>query len=151
MNAPGVRIASERDFAAIAVLFDAYRQFYGRAPELSLATRFIRDRMQKNESVILVAENSDKQLVGFCQLYPGFCSVLAAPIYTLYDLFVTPSARRTGAGRALLIGANELALKRGVARMDLSTAKTNVPAQSLYESLGWIRDQVFYAYNKSVK
>jgi ribosomal protein S18 acetylase RimI-like enzyme len=107
--------------------------------------------MQNDESVILVAENLDRQIVGFCQLYPGFCSVLAAPIYTLYDLFVAPSARHTGAGRALLVGAHELAAQRGVARMDLNTAKTNVPARSLYESLGWVRDEVFYAYNKSVK
>jgi hypothetical protein len=26
-------------------------------------------------------------------MYPSFCSVEAAPIYTLYDLFVSPLAR----------------------------------------------------------
>jgi ribosomal protein S18 acetylase RimI-like enzyme len=32
--------------------------------------------------------------------------------------------------------------------MELSTAKSNTVAQSLYESLGWERDEAFYVYNK---
>ncbi len=34
--------------------------------------------------------------------------------------------------------------------MDLATARTNVQAQSLYESLGWIRDDEFLTYNLNV-
>ena len=30
----------------------------------------------------------------------------------------------------------------------LTTAKTNTQAQALYESQGWMRDEIFYAYNK---
>ena len=33
---------------------------------------------------------------------------------------------------------------------DLTTAKTNLPAQALYESMGWIRDEVFYTYNRDL-
>jgi len=36
-------------------------------------------------------------------------------------------------------------------RMDLTTAKTNHAAQALYESLGWVRDEVFFAYNRRVQ
>jgi ribosomal protein S18 acetylase RimI-like enzyme len=77
--------------------------------------------------------------------------VAAAPIYSLYDLFVRPDARKSGAGRVLLLAAEQHAAHNGFARMDLTTAKTNLSAQSLYESLGWIRDEVFYAYSKSVQ
>jgi ribosomal protein S18 acetylase RimI-like enzyme len=38
----------------------------------------------------------------------------------------------------------------GVARMDLSTAYSNVQAQALYESLGWVRDTVYFVYNRSL-
>ena len=89
-------------------------------------------------------------LVGFCQLYPSFCSVEAKPIYVLYDLFVAPTTRKTGAGRALMLAAEARARADGKARTDLTTAKTNLRAQALYESLGWVRDEVFYAYNKAV-
>lgn len=41
-----------------------------------------RERLRQNESVLIVAETGARQLIGFCQLYPMFCSVRAAPTYT---------------------------------------------------------------------
>ena len=89
-------------------------------------------------------------LVGFCQLYPTFCSVRAARTYTLYDLFVSPEARGTGAGRLLMLAAEAHATRAGVARMELSTARDNTIAQSLYESLDWVRDEAFFVYSKTL-
>jgi len=86
--------------------------------------------------------------IGLCQCYPTFCSVIAAPILALYDLFVAPEARRLGAARALMLAAEQEARQQGKARLDLTTAKSNLPAQRLYESLGWQRDEVFLIYNR---
>lgn len=61
---------------------------------------------------------------------------MAAKIGVLYDLFVDSAARKTGAGRALMLAAHEYAAKNGMTRLDLSTAKNNLKAQALYESLG---------------
>jgi ribosomal protein S18 acetylase RimI-like enzyme len=144
------RLATLKDLSNIAALFDAYRQFYEQPADLTLATQYIGDRMRRNESVILLAENDQHAAVGFCQLYPTFCSVEAKPIFALYDLYVQPSARQLGVGKLLLQAAEQHARENGLARMDLTTAKTNYPAQSLYESLGWVRDEVFLAYNKAV-
>jgi ribosomal protein S18 acetylase RimI-like enzyme len=151
MSTLRTRIATLADLDVIAPLFDAYRQFYEQAPNLALARSFIRDRLQNNESVILLASNERQQVIGFCQLYPTFCSVEAKPIYSLYDLFVDPEARRSGAGKVLLQAAEKLAAERGKARMDLTTARTNKPAQNAYEALGWVRDEVFFAYSKVVE
>lgn len=139
-----------RDIRAVAQLFDAYRQFYEQAPNLSLAEQFIAARLQGAESVILVAEGAQQAVTGFCQLYPTFCSVDASPIYSLYDLFVLPEHRKTGTGRLLLLAAEDQARRNGKSRMDLTTAKTNFPAQALYASLGWKRDEVFYGYSKTI-
>lgn len=145
-----IRQARQDDILAIAQLFDLYRQFYEQQPDLPLAQAFIGERLRNQESVILVAEDARSVLVGFCQLYPTFCSVEAKPIYALYDLFVVPSARKEGVGRQLLQAAEATAAAQGKARMDLTTARTNKQAQSLYESLGWVRDDVFFAYNRRV-
>jgi ribosomal protein S18 acetylase RimI-like enzyme len=144
------RLCQPPDLATVASLFDQYRQFYEQPSDQALALRFITERFERHESVILVAETDAGELVGFCQLYPTFCSVEAQPIYALYDLFVVPSARKSGAGRRLLQAAEALAQAEGKARMDLTTARSNLPAQSLYESLGWVRDDVFLAYNRRV-
>lgn len=145
-----IRPATADDLPAVAALFDQYRQFYEQAPDAALALQFITERFARQESVLLVAQDEAGALVGFCQLYPSFCSVEAKPIYVLYDLFVAPSARKSGAGRALMQAAEARARADGKARMDLTTAKTNLRAQGLYESLGWVRDEVFYAYNRPV-
>ncbi len=150
MNDIHTRVASLADLDTIAPLFDAYRQFYQQAPDLSLARRFIAQRLQNGESVVLLACDAAGQPIGFCQLYPSFCSVEAQPIYSLYDLFVAPAARRSGVGHRLLQAAEQLAVTHGKARMDLTTARDNHAAQSVYESLGWVRDDVFLAYSKRV-
>ncbi len=145
-----VRLADVTDLNQVARLFDLYRQFYDQQPDLNLAKNFIEDRLINNETTIFVAADINGDLVGFCQMYPTFCSVVAAPIYVLYDLFVLPTVRRGGVGRKLLIAAEKYAIDAGATRMDLTTAKTNAGAQALYESLGWDRDDVFYSYCKNI-
>ncbi|WP_224013506.1 GNAT family N-acetyltransferase [Paraburkholderia tropica] len=148
-----IRQYAARDLDAVARLFNDYRVFYEQPSNLPLATQFIAQRTQANESVLLVADTGDTgdhALAGFCQLYPSFCSVEAAPIYVLYDLFVAESARRAGVAKHLLQAAAAHAKRDGKVRMDLTTAKTNLKAQALYESLGWKRDEVFYTYNLTI-
>jgi len=45
-------------------LFDQYRVFYKKESDLGLAERFIRERLDNNESVIYVAMDGDKP-IGF--------------------------------------------------------------------------------------
>ena len=144
------REAHPTDITAVAELFDLYRQFYEQPSDLPLAQQFIVDRLSNRDSVILVAESASSGLLGFSQLYPSFCSVEAKPIYVLYDLFVLPSTRKAGVGRLLLLAAEAKATAEGKTRMDLTTAHTNKAAQSLYESLGWMRDEVFVAYTRRI-
>lgn len=150
MTATVVREAVFDDLEQIAGLFNAYRQFYAQENDIALARQFISSRLTNHDSTIFVAVNDDQKIVGFCQLYPTFCSVIAAPICVLYDLFVDPSIRKTGAGKLLMLAAQAHAENNGFARLDLTTAKNNVVAQALYESLGWERDEIFYAYSKMV-
>lgn len=144
------RLATLDDIDQLATLFDAYRQFYELPPDLALSLQYILDRMLGNESVLILAEDETGAPAGFCQMYPTFCSLAAAPIYALYDLFVVPEARKFGAGRALMLAAEAHALRNGAVRLDLTTAKTNLPAQCLYSGLGWKRDDIFYAYSKTL-
>ncbi|OYU43890.1 MAG: GNAT family N-acetyltransferase [Burkholderiales bacterium PBB4] len=143
-----MRKADVQDVDALAPLFDAYRQFYEQAADPALAVQFIHARLSTGQSTILLATTADGRAVGFCQLYPSFCSVIAQAIGVLYDLFVAPEARQGGTGRALMQAAEYYAKTVGWARLDLTTAKTNTQAQALYESQGWVRDDIFYAYNK---
>ena len=140
-----IRHATFADLALVAPLFDAYRQFYGQHSDLIIAGQFLNDRLTRNESIALVAENGGGAAIGFVQLYPSFSSILAAPMYVLSDLFVTPEARRRGVGTLLLQSAVETACATGAVRLELATEITNVSPQRLYESLGWQRED-FHLY-----
>lgn len=144
--APAVRLATLSDLPQIAALFDAYRQFYEQPADLARATTFIAERLQEHSSLILVAEDASATLVGFTQLYPLFDSVSARRSFVLYDLYIAHAARRQGVARALMQEAVQEAGRRGAGRLELQTARTNVPAQKLYEGLGWTRDEDFLIY-----
>jgi ribosomal protein S18 acetylase RimI-like enzyme len=150
MSNVSVRRAASTDIGRIAYLFDMYRQFYEQPPDLDLATHFISTRFDKNESILFVASIDAQDISGFCQLYPTFCSVEAARVLTLYDLFTSPESRSLGVGRSLMLAAEQHAIVEGYKRLDLTTAKTNSTAQALYEALGWKRDEVFYAYSRHI-
>jgi ribosomal protein S18 acetylase RimI-like enzyme len=141
------RLAAVSDVERVAPLFDAYRQFYGLAPDPELARQYLAERLSRGESVVLLAERAVGVSLGFVQMYPTFSSLRAARTFILYDLFVDPAARQRGVGRRLMEAAAEEARRRGAVSLVLSTAKTNHRAQRLYESLGWVRDEEFYEYN----
>jgi len=145
-----VRRATIQDLDRLVPLFDGYRQFYMQQPDLLIARQFLADRLVRSEAVVLIAEDRDEAAIGFVQLFPTFSSILAAPIYLLSDLFVTPAARRRGVGTQLLNAAAEIARAAGAVRLELSTAITNLPAQRLYDALGWKRDEEFYVYGLSL-
>ena len=142
--------AGREHIAEVARLFDLYRQFYECDADLALATRFITDRIEREESDIFVAVDGDSA-GGFVQLYPSFCSVDAVKIYILYDLYVDASARKSGIGEMLMNAATTWAREQGAARLDLLTEDNNLAGQHLYEKLGYKRtNEEFYAYSLQV-
>jgi GNAT superfamily N-acetyltransferase len=142
-----IRQATAADSAAVAPLFDAYRQFYGKPADLELASRFIGERLANGESTVFLAEDAEGEAVGFVQLYPTFSSVSAARVYVLNDLFIAPEARRGSVARRLMEAAANYARAQGAIRLSLSTGQANAAAQALYESEGWVRDQTYYHYS----
>ncbi|HEY9025041.1 MAG TPA: GNAT family N-acetyltransferase, partial [Burkholderiaceae bacterium] len=79
-----LRHATLDDLDQLAPLFDAYRRFYEQPGDVARAGAFLRGRMARGESTILVAEDGGR-LLGLCQLYPTWCSVAAARVFILSD------------------------------------------------------------------
>ncbi len=141
------RQATVHDLDALVPLFDDYRRFYGQASDLAGARAFLAARFAHHQSLILLAQDETGAGLGLVQLYPLFSSVRMARVYVLNDLFVATPARRRGVAAALLRAAADQARALGAAGLSLSTAHDNAPAQALYESLGWQRDDQFREYS----
>ena len=131
--------AGPADLDALAVLFDAYRQFYGQATDVPRARDWLRSRLRVGESVVLVAKRGGT-VVGFVRLYPMFSSVRTARTWILNDLFVDAGARRKGVARALLDAAAAFAREDGAMGISLETSQDNAAARALYRAAGWNED-----------
>lgn len=149
-NMVHIKQAGAAEIDAVVDLFDQYRMFYGQEPNLLLAKAFISERMDNNESVLLLAMDDDGNALGFTQLYPSFSSVSACRVWILNDLFVVQAARGQGVGRALMHAAKAHAKKTGVRRLVLETAADNYNAQKLYEALGYQRESGVFHYSLSI-
>ena len=121
-------------------LFDRYRQFYQQEPDLNKAESFIQERLAKNESVIFVALANERP-VAFTQLYPRYSSVRASKNWILNDLYVDADHRKQGIGEALIKKAMNFAKGEGATFVQLETAVDNFTAQSLYEAIGFEKQE----------
>lgn len=139
--------AETKDLEALIPMFDDYREFYEAGSDHAAARAFLKERTERGESVIFLAYSEGHEPVGFTQLYPSFSSVSLKRLWILNDLFVRSDVRRGGVARALLERARQHAIETGAKGLVLSTAVTNKPAQALYESCGWQRDEEFFQYH----
>lgn len=140
-----VVLANFEHLKELSVLFDQYRVFYKQSSNLAATTKFLQERFQNQDSTILVAiEHSS--IVGFTQLYPSFSSVSMKRIWILNDLFVAEASRKQGVGKLLMLTGENYARETEAVRIVLSTQISNIAAQSLYQFLGYCKDEEFYHY-----
>lgn len=140
-----IACANPADLDLLVPLFDGYRMFYEQASDPAGARTYLGERLDRHESVILLATRGGK-CVGFVQLYPGFSSIDMRRQWTLEDLFVVESSRKGGVAMALMNAARRHAEQTDAVRLVLATARTNSKAQALYESLGYTLDNEFLVY-----
>lgn len=144
-----IRKATLQDIVQLSVLFDSYRVFYEKESDIESAKLFLTERIQKNESEIFVAEDENKTLTGFVQLYPLFSSTRMKRFWLLNDLFVKQEERSKGISIALIDAAKELCVTSGSCGMMLETAKSNLIGNNLYPKTGFILDDEhnYYSWN----
>lgn len=142
-----IRKATVQDVSQLAELFDQYRIFYHKESDIPAAEKFLKERIENNDSEIFVAESDDK-LVGFVQLYPLFSSTRMKRYWLLNDLFVNENYRGKGFSKELIEEAKQLAKSTDACGVLLETGKSNDIGNKLYPSCGFeIYDEVnFYEW-----
>lgn len=145
-----VRPATIADLDQLVSLFEQYRAFYKREPDVEGARAFLGERLSRTDSAILLAVDSASPAsaaVGFVQLYPTFSSLRMGRALILNDLFVAPEYRRHGAARKLMDAARLFAEMSGAVSLSLETQKNNAQARALYEQLGYEAEEEFVTYS----
>ncbi len=83
----------------------------------------------------LIAE-ADGEAAGLALFFTNFSTWTGKPGLYLEDLFVRPSARGAGIGKAMLVHLARLAVARGCGRFEWSVLDWNEPAIGFYRALG---------------
>ena len=95
-----IRKASLEDIDQLSKLFDLYRMFYRQPSNVAACREFLMERLQRNESVVLIAVK-EGNVVGFIQFYPLFSSVGLQKTWLLNDVYVQEKERQHGIGSVL--------------------------------------------------
>ena len=83
-----------------------------------------------------VVAEVDGQPVGFALWFTTFSTFRGQPGLYLEDIFVRPSCRGRGIGKALLAAVARRAVERGCGRLEWSVLDWNAPAIGFYRALG---------------
>ncbi len=78
----------------------------------------------------------DNEPIGYALYFYSFSTFLGRPGMYLEDVFVRPSLRGKGIGKALLAELARIAVDRTCGRLEWAVLNWNEPAIGFYESLG---------------
>ena len=131
----GVREAGADDCAVVGRMLDDFNVEFGDATPGAdaLAARIAELIGDGDTHVLLIGDPPAGVSV------TRFRKSIWSPALECYlaELYVIPSLRGRGLGRALMEATIDFARARGADYMDLGTAETDVAARALYESLGF--------------
>jgi len=133
MSAPHYSIerAGAGDLAALAPLFDAYRQFFAGHCDMERSTGFLADRFAADDSVIFIARGAN-EAHGFIQR-----------IWFLSDLYVKEASRKAGIGQRLVERVVRHAEETGAASVMVELPHREPHLKAFYARLGFLPDELF--------
>ncbi len=131
-----IRHASEADIPTILMLVRALAE-YEREPEAVLLGEadLRRDGFGAKPLFECLIADDNGEPAGFAIYFPIYSTWRGASIH-LEDLFVVPSHRGHGIGKALLEAVAATAVERGCARLQWDVLDWNQPAIDFYRSRG---------------
>ena len=132
-----IRAAVPGDAALILTLVRELAAYERLAEEVQ-ATEELFDRAlfgERPSAEALIAERGG-ETVGYALFYPTFSTFLAIQGIWLEDLYVRPSHRKAGTGRALLAAVAAVLRERGGERLEWSALDWNALALGFYRGLG---------------
>lgn len=132
-----IRTATTHD-AALILRMVTELAIYEREPDAVVASEeMLREALFCDAPKVfaLICEQDDAA-VGFALYFYNFSTWLGRHGIYLEDLYVTPAARGSGAGKALLKAIARIAVEEGCGRYEWSVLRWNTPSIEFYESFG---------------
>jgi GNAT superfamily N-acetyltransferase len=135
------------DLPELLPMLRAYCDFYRVDPPddrlLALASALIDNPSEGEQHIAretgaIGPATSDRRgsPIGFATIYWTWQTLYAARVGVLNDLYVVPTSRGSGAGRALIERCRQRCRNHGAGKLVWETAPDNATAQLLYDGIG---------------
>lgn len=131
-----IRRAEPADAEAIIALIDALSAFVQDPPTRLTAEDIRRDGFGPDAWFQCFLAEQDSRPVGYAIAYPGFSSDHGGRGLHLADLYVDPSLRGTGLGRALMAAVARHGRERDALWLVWDVWVKNDTAKAFYEAIG---------------
>jgi len=129
---------ARREDVSVILRFITELAVYEREPQAVVATEdMLEDALfGDNPRVFALLCEQEGEPVGFALYFFNFSTWLGRHGIYLEDLYVTPAARGSGAGKALLQAVARIAVENGCGRYEWSVLRWNTPSIEFYEAWG---------------
>ena len=132
------RFANENDCRPILKFIRSLAKYEKMEDEVVATEALLREQLfeKKKAEVLFVMDGSTE--VGFALFFHNFSTFLGRAGIYLEDLYVRPSYRGKGYGKALLRELAHITVNRGCGRLEWACLDWNQPSIDFYKSLGAI-------------
>ncbi len=139
MSAPAfeIREASPADVETLLTLIRELAEYERLADQVETTEQLLERALfgERPSAEALIAVQGE-EAIGYALFFPTFSTFLAIQGIWLEDLYVRPSHRKAGAGRALLAAVAAKLRERGGRRLEWSALDWNELALGFYRGLG---------------
>lgn len=131
-----IRSATTDDVPLILEFIKALARFENEPDAVKTTSEdLLRDGFDEQPQFEVLIAERDEEPVGFALFFTTYSTWEGRPSLYLEDLFVVESARKHGAGRALMAKLAAICVERGYQRLELQVLDWN-PAREFYHRLG---------------
>jgi GNAT superfamily N-acetyltransferase len=132
-----IRTATLDDVPLILQFIKELAEYEKLADEVCATEESIRDNLfgSRNVAEVLLGFEGT-QPAGFALFFHNFSTFLGKPGIYLEDLFVRPTFRDRGYGKALMVQLARIAVERDCGRFEWWVLNWNTPSIEFYRSLG---------------
>ena len=130
------RFATEKDVGLILEFIKGLAEYEKMSNSVVATESLLREWIfDKKKAEVLFALEGEKE-VGFALFFNNFSTFLGRAGLYLEDLFVLPKYRGRGHGKKLIKALANIAVERGLGRLEWSCLDWNKPSIDFYLSLG---------------
>ncbi|MGW0563717.1 N-acetyltransferase family protein [Streptomyces sp. NPDC003016] len=133
-----IRNATPADVPAVHEMIRELAEYEKALHEVRASEEQLREALfgERPAAYAHIAETAEGEVVGFALWFLNFSTWRGVHGIYLEDLYVRPSQRGGGYGKALLASLARICVERGYERLEWSVLDWNSPAREFYKSLG---------------